>query len=488
MNIKEKAVKGVFWSAMQKWGEQSISFIVFLVLARRLGPEVFGLVALSSVYLSFIQAFLDQGFAEAIIQRKELDDEHLDTAFWVSIGTGTLLTIISFVGAGLVADFFKTPQLVPIVQWLSFSFILRGLNSVQATILRRQFDFRSLAVRSLIGIIIGGLVGITMAYMGYGAWSLVGQQMSNLIVGVPLMWWVCNWRPGFKISAKHFKDLFTFGINITAFNVLNFFNRRSDNLLIGFYLGNLALGYYNIAYRILEIMIQLLTNITAQVALPTFSRLQHEPERMRQAFYSVTQMTSLISFPMFMGVAVMAPEIVRVLFGEKWLPSIPVMQVLSLIGILQSVFFFNTTVLLAMGKANWRLWINCLNAVTNFIAFISVIRWGIVAVAAAYAIRGYLFSPIPLFAIHKLIHIQALQYLRQCSVPLISSLVMVVVMVGTRSLLNGITTNTYVLLAVCSVVGLIVYLGLIQLLAPKLIRKITNLVLLALPKKFRKQV
>lgn len=481
MNIKEKAVKGVFWSAMQKWGEQSISFVVFLVLARLLGPEVFGLVALSSIYLAFIQTFLDQGFAEAIVQRQDVEDEHLDTAFWVSICTSLLLTVLSFTGAGLVANIFKEPQLVPIVQWLSLSFILRGLNSVQAAILRRRMDFKSLAVRSLIGIVVGGGVGVVMAYMGCQAWSLVGQQLSNLVIGVPLMWWVSDWRPGFKISGKHFKDLFSFGINVTGFNLLNFFNRRSDNLLIGFYLGSLALGYYNIAYRLLEIMTQLLTNITAQVAVPAFARLQSEPERVRQGFYRVTQLTSLISFPSFLGVAVLAPQIVPVLFGDEWLASIPVMQVLCIVGILQSLFFFNSSVLLAMGKANWRLWINCLNAVTNVIAFAFAVQWGIVAVAAAYAIRGYLFSPIPLLAIQKLIHINLKTYLQQFVPPLLSSGIMACAIWGVRSLLLPIA-NLYVVLGICSLVGAVVYLVSMQLLAPNLVKKTIDLIVLSLPK------
>jgi O-antigen/teichoic acid export membrane protein len=481
MDIKQKAAKGVFWSAMQKWGEQSISFVVFLILARLLGPEVFGLVALSSIYLAFIQTFLDQGFAEAIVQRDNLEDEHLDTAFWVSICTSLLLTILSFAGAGLVADFFKEPQLVAIVQWLSLSFILRGLNSVQAAILRRKLDFKSLAVRSLIGIVVGGVVGVGMAYAGCQAWSLVGQQLSNLIVGVPLMWWVSGWRPGFKISGKHFKDLFAFGINVTGFNLLNFFNRRSDNLLIGFYLGSVALGYYNIAYRLLQIMTQLLTNITAQVAVPAFARLQREPERVRQAFYKVTQLTSLVSFPCFLMVAVLAPQIVPILFGTEWMPSIPVMQVLSIMGILESIFFFNSSVLLGMGKANWRLWINCFNAITNVMAFTFAVQWGIVAVAAAYAIRGYTFSPIPLLAVQKAIHIKFTTYLQQFVAPLAASVLMIGAIWGTRYLLLPIA-NLYVVLGVCGVVGIIVYAVSLRCLAPSLVKRTVDLVVLALPK------
>jgi PST family polysaccharide transporter len=283
------------------------------------------------------------------------------------------------------------------------------------------------------------------------------------------------------VSRKHFKDLFNFGINVVAFDLLNFFNKRSDNLLVALYLGPLQLGYYNVAYRLLEIMIQLLTNITNQVAVPAFAKLQHEPERVKNAFYKATQLTSLISFPAFLSVAVLSPELVRLLFGEKWLPSIPVMQVLSIMGVLQSIFFFNSTVLLAMGKPNWRLWINCLNAITNFAAFALVVKWGILAVASAFTIRGYLFSPIPILAIQKLIRIKLKDYASQFVAPLTGSLVMVAVLFGIRNVFSG-SVNLYSLMVIYILAGAIAYIATLQLIAPKLVRSTLDLVLLALPK------
>jgi PST family polysaccharide transporter len=330
-------------------------------------------------------------------------------------------------------------------------------------------------VRSLIAVVAGGLVGVAMAFRGYGVWSLVGQQLVNGLVQVLVLWWASDWRPGFKVSARHFRELFSFGINLVGVRILDFINSRSDDFLIGYFLGPVALGYYSTAYRLYMILIQLLTNVTNQVAIPAFSRLQQEPERLRQAFYTVTQLTSFISFPAFLGLAALAPELIRVLFGEQWLPSIPVMQILAFLGVFVSLYYFNASVMIAMGKPFWKVMLSFINGVANAVAFAIVVRWGIVAVAAACVIRFYLLAPFELWAVQKLIHIKYTTYFRQCIAPLIGSLVMVGTIMVIKQFLNG-RTSLYVILVVCILMGTLVYTGIILLIAPTLKRQIFDLV------------
>ncbi|MEH2067298.1 MAG: MOP flippase family protein [Nostoc sp.] len=482
-NFRQKALEGVFWSAIQNWGRQAIAFVVFAILARLLGPETFGLVASASIFLAFIGIFLDQGFSVAIIQRKELETEHLDTAFWTNVGIGLLMTVLSIAGAGLVANFFSQPQLTPVIRWLSLSFVIITLSSTQEAIFQRNLDFKPLAIRELIAVCVGGVVGVVMAFMGFGIWSLVSQQLTNGLVQIVVLWSASNWRPRFKFSPKHFKELFTFGINVLGTQILNFVNRRSDDLLISYFLGPVALGYYSVAYRLLIIITQLLTGVTNQVAMPAFSRLQQEPEKLKSAFYKVTQLTSLISFPAFLGMAALAPELVRVLFGEQWLPSIPVMQVLAFIGIVHSVSYFNGTVLTAMGKPFWKLRLNFMHSIANVIGFSIAVHWGIVAVAAIYVIRSYLLTPIDLWFIRKLIGIKLSGYLRQYVIPLAGVLGMVFVIFTAKELLKNLI-NVQTLLAVCILLGGITYVVLIVLLAPNIVQQIREILNLFISKKF----
>ncbi|MEM7769783.1 MAG: MOP flippase family protein [Cyanobacteria bacterium P01_E01_bin.6] len=486
MTLKQKAAKGILWSFIQRWGSQLISFSVFLLLARLLGPEDFGLIALSGVFIAFMKVFLDQGFAAAIVQRKTVEQEHLDTAFWVSIGTSLLLVAIACSSAGWIADFYHEPQLAPVIRFLSINFVFKALNSVQNAILTRKLAFKTLAVRSLIGIAGGGSVGVIMALSGFGVWSLVGYQLANSIIEVPILWAVTDWRPGLRCSRKHFRELFDFGIHVIGMNGLVFLNNYSDNLLIGYYLGATALGYYTVAYRVLTVLTTLLAKTTNQVAFPTFSKLQQEPERLERAYYKATHLTSLISFPAFLGIVALAPELVPTVFGEQWAPTIPVMQTLAFIGILRTVFQFNGPIMMAMGRPDWRFKINIMNTVLNVTCFFAVVKWGILAVAIAFVIRSYAFAPVGLWLIKKLIKINLKTYLQQFQTPLIASLVMVGVILGLKQVL--ITwVMLPVLLGICIGIGCISYGLTVAYFEPNLSQELYELGKIILPKSKKKK-
>jgi O-antigen/teichoic acid export membrane protein len=483
MSLKQKAVKGIVWSAIQKLGGQAISFIVFSLLARLLAPADFGLVAMASVYLAFLQVFVDQGYAEAIVQRQTVDKEHLDTAFWVSISTSILLTIASIVAAKDIATAFKTPELAPVIAALSPTFLFAALNSVQRALFSRRLEFKAMAARTLAASTAGGIVGVILAVLGYGVWSLVWQQLVNGVVGVLVLWKASDWQPGFHLSFRHLKELSSFSANILGFNILNFFNRRADDFLIGYYLGPIALGYYTIAYRILLLATDLMRTLSG-VALPTFSRLQDDRDRLQRAYHKAIQLTSLTAFPTFLGLAALANELIPTLFGQQWTPSIPVMQILALIGIVHALNNIGVNVIKAMGRPDWNLRVNVINALLNVTAFVLVVRFGIVAVAAAYVIRGYLI-PLPAFIwmAQKLLGTQLSTYLRQCRTPIVGAIAMTGAILGVKSLLLSSGLGVYERLAICGIVGAGVYLGAIALLEPPLFSQLRDLAKLASPKR-----
>ncbi len=475
MSIKQKAIQGVVWSVIQNWGSQAGSLIVFLILARLLTPEAFGLIGLANVFLAFMNIFLEQGFSQALIQHEEIQPEELDTAFWAHVLTGLLLTIISFLISGFVADIFEQPKLIPILQCFSFLFFINSLSHVHKALLRRNFDFKIMAARTIVGIIIGGTVGIVMAFSGFGVWSLVSQQFIYESVEVFIIWGAISWRPQLRFSVYHLRNLLNFGLSILALKFLNFCNKRTDNLLIGYFLGEVALGYYMIAYRVLEVMTQLLVSTTQQVALPTFSRLQAEPERFRQAFYQVTLFTSLIAVPTFLGMMMFTPELVAVLFGEQWLPSVPIMQILALGGILSSISFFNGSIFISLGKPSWKLWISLLNAILNLIACLIAVQWGVVAVAIAYVISSYMAFPFSQWAIKKLIQVPWLTYLKQFLSPVIGSLVMVLGIFGFKYFASNLIDDK-LLIVIGTAIGALIYGLTIRLIDPKLFKDLLEII------------
>jgi len=487
MNLRQKAAKGVIWSAIQKWGREAISLLTFIVLSRLLDPEAFGLVALTSVFIVLIQVFLDQGFSAAIVQRAELDPEHLDTAFWTSVITGTLLTTIVISASGVVAALLQEPRLILILKWLSISFIFGAFSSTQIALLQRDLAFKGLAVRSLTATVVGGITGVSMALAGFGVWSLVAQNLVKSLTGAIVLWLASDWRPGFKLSPKHYKELFAFGAPIIGTNLLKVLNRRLDHFLIGYFLGATLLGYYSIGYRLLLVMIRLVTGIINSVAFPIFSRIHQDPKRIRPAFYNVTQYSSLLAFPVFIGLAALASELIPALFGQKWLASVPVMQILALSGILQSMLFFNGSVMKACGKPSWQFGFMLVSAVCNVIGFLIVVRWGIVAVAASCVVVGYLLSPISYLAVRKLIAINFGTYLKQFVAPLSATLIMLTVIMGLKYVFKQQEWNLYLELSIYLSASVLTYLLVIRLTARQLFQQVLELVGLVLPEwKLRK--
>ncbi|MEO1791303.1 MAG: lipopolysaccharide biosynthesis protein [Cyanobacteria bacterium J06629_19] len=480
MGLQQKAIAGAAWAAVQNWGSQFGALIVFLVLARLLTPEDFGLVALANVFLAFVQVFLNQGFPQALIQRKNLEPEHIDTAFWTNIAVGVVLAIAGMIAAPWVSAAFDRTALTPILRWFSLLLVVSSLVDVQQALLERAFAYRYLAVRSLLGLLISGVVGITLALSGAGVWSLVAQQLIYETVGMLVLWRASDWRPQFRFSIRHFQDLFKFGRSILAFNVLGFVNSRSDDLLIGYFLGPTALGFYSLAYRILSVMTQVLIETSERVALPTFSRMQHNLSQMRSAFYKVARFTSLLAFPFFLGIAVLAPKVVPFVFGSQWMASVPVLQVLAIVGIFRALSRFKGAVFMAVGQPEWKVKLGLIASSLNFVGFAIAVRWGIVAVSGAYLVRALIMFPIVQLVLNRLIQVSIGQYLRQAIAPLAASLTMSGVLLALGRSLEQLDIRLQLIVLILAGSG--VYLLALQVLAPHVIQEVISTAQSTFPK------
>ena len=410
MSLRRTASHAAAWGLIQKWGYHGIRLTVFVALARLLEPESFGLVALASVFVLLGEMLVDQGFADALVQRPRLGPAHKDCAFWASLVTGSALTALYVLGANGLAAVFEQPQLEPILCTLSVTLFIASLSRTQEALLRREMAFKRIATISLISMSVGGAVGLTMALTGFGVWSLVWQLLVQRLVQLPLLWRATGWQPRARFSPRHFRSLFSFGINVVGINLVNFVNRQADDLLIGYFLGTTALGYYTVGYRLIRMLLDLVPYALIPVAFSTFSRLQAHAARMREGLYEATRLVALAMFPVFCAVAVLAPILIPALFGEQWLPSVAVMQVLAPIGMQQSVSLLFTTALKAAGQPGRVLALTSMNALANLIGFAVAVHWGIVAVAAAYTIRGYLLWPVTWWVVHRLLDLSFLRY------------------------------------------------------------------------------
>lgn len=486
MNLKEQAISGVVWSGIQRWGTRASGFVVFFLLARLLGPEDFGIIALAGAFIAIADVFISGGFNDAIVQRDDLEPEHLDTAFWINIGLGLFMTALGFSVAPFIAQATSEPILSPVIRWLSLGFILSALSNVQNAVLQRNFLFKTLALRNLAGILVGGSTGILMAFLGYGIWSLVFQQLVTQVISTATLWVLSDWRPKLRIHRRHFNDLISFELNMLGSRLLVLVDRRADDLLIGFFLGPVALGLYSLAYRFIYILTELFTRTLIPVAFSTFSRMQKDKNRIRQSFYNATGLSSLFAFPVFIGLAAIAPEFVIGVFGEQWAQSIPIMQILCFVGIVQSVSLFNGVVIRAVGKPSWSFRLSLGFATCSLVGFLIAVHYGVIAVATAYVIRGYLFAPIGAVLVKKLINIDLTEYLRRFVVPAASSLVMVAVIIAAKLLFS--LPNLYVELTVYILLGIFSYFLGVRLLSPGLFNYVFEMSKQTVRRPSRKQI
>ncbi len=475
MILKQSAIRGILWSAVQLWGQQIVSLVLFVVLARLLKPNDFGIVALAFTFIAFIQIFLDQGFSAALIQLDEIKEIHLNTAFWANLLFGISMTVLTMLNANMIALLFRNRDLVPVLIWLSPIFTIQSFSSVQEAVLKRNLEFRPLAIRTLVGTVSGGLIGVGMALAGFGVWSLVGMQLITRIVATIILWILSSFRPALTFSLTSFRQLFGFGKHVVNAEFMNYLNRNADDLLIGYFLGTITLGYYTIAYRIIRVIVGMLTGVTNAVAFPLFSRMQNDSSRICKSFYTAVQLTAAIAFPVFICMALIAPEFVHVFYGVGWELSIPVMQVLAFIGILHAIYYFNTSVLLASGKSSWNFFLTAINAIANVIVFLIAVPWGIVVVASAYVLRGYLLSPFPLIAVKRLIHIKYGIYLRLLVGPLFGCITMTIAVLVAKQWLWSNTSDVSVLVG-SLVVGVLVYGFSLHITAPVLIPQMLDMI------------
>lgn len=472
--LERHAVKGVFWTVVQAIGGRALSFVVFVVLARLLTPADFGLIAMAGVFIALLEVLVQQGFSLVITQRENLEPAHEWTGFWANLLLSAVFGGALWASATWVAELYDAPALAPIVRWLAAVLPLRAMSTVPAGLLQRRFQFKALAVRSILGALAGGIAGVGAALAGWGVYALVAQQLVSAFADVVLVWGAARWRPRLAFSIRHLRDLWSFGMHLVGSSLLGFLNHRSDDFVIAMALGDTALGYYAVAYRVLQVLTQVLAKPGTVVAIAAFSRMQRDPERMLEAFYRSTQAASVVALPIFVGIAILAPDAIVLIFGEKFARSGDVLRVLSLVGIVHSVSHLNFAVYIGIGRPDLRLKLLLVGTIPTVIAFILVVQWGILAVAFAYVGGTYLLMTIDLVVLHRLIGLSWRRYLANFVPAALASLAMLAAIVGIMQLELPPTLNFVASIAV----GAMVYIMGLYLIAPALARELWSKVVL----------
>ena len=415
---------------------RALSLLGFVVLARLLTVEEYGIVALAGVFIALLSVLAAGGYSQTLVQLPTVDKEDLDTVFWIGMGTSAALTLVLCAAAWPLADIFNEPLLRPVLQVLSISFVFIALGATHQAVMQRRFDWRGLAIRTMVANLVATAFGIAFAVVGFGVWALVVQTVLASIVGSVALMIQSGYRPSLYVSTTRFRTLFRFSRNYMGNGMLVFLNNRTDDFLIGSVLGSTALGIYTVGYRVLVVMIEVLTTTVRSVAFPMFSQLQQDPERLLRAYRSANRMASAVSVPAFVLVAVLAPEMVHVVFGQKWDASVPVVRVLCAFGALQGVAQLNAALLSALGRIQFIFRLGVVSTALQIVAFAVAVPFGITWVAAGFVIRAYLVAPVGFIVVARELNTSVAKTLSGFVPATVSTAVMVAVAFAAKAALG----------------------------------------------------
>jgi len=339
----------VKWAYAMNWGERGFSALFTFILAAILGPRDFGIVAIAMVYIAFLQMFIDQGMVAAIIQRRDLRPEHLDSVFWFDLVLCATLMGLSLSLSGWWAHLNRLAELSSVISALSVSLPLQGLGIVQRAVLQRGMDFKSLSLRSNVSVVAGGVVGLLMALMGYGVWALVGQRLTQDLTALCLLWTLSHWRPGWRFSSGSLKEILVFSSAGFVGGIGTFIHFQADAFLIGMFFGPVTIGLYRLAQRQINVILDSATNSVQVVSLSEFSKFQNDPTELRRSVLTCIRLSSMTTIPVLAGLA-MSSNLIMAAIGPQWALAADPLKVLCLLGMALAFANFTGPLLTALSR------------------------------------------------------------------------------------------------------------------------------------------
>lgn len=458
--MRHLVVRGLAWKAVSRVVLQLSRFFVAILLARLLTPAEFGLAAMVLVLSGLVVVVGDAGLGAALVQRKSITDEDKSTVFWTSLGIGAVFTAAGVVAAGPVADFYGQQAVKPLLIVLSSCFFLGALGTTPSALLVREMNFRALELRQMGGTVVGAAVGVGLALGGYGAWALIGQQVATAAFSTVCLWLFCRWLPSLRFSRASLREIGGFTGNVFGQNLLYYGGRNIDNLLVGRYLGSAALGAYSLAYNVMLAPFHQIGGLVQQVLFPAFARLQDDRERLADIWIRATRLVAAITTPALVGLVVVAPEFVSVVLGDQWNAAVPVVQILAWVGLIQSLQTMNGDVLLSLGKASTIFRYTVVWFAAGVVSFVVGLQWGIVGVAAAYAVACTLIEPVNAWLTSRALGISLWRFLRGLIPVVEASAAMGIVAFGAMLLLRSANVAPAARLVLVTLVGALAYVPL----------------------------
>lgn len=377
-SLKDKTVKGVIWSAVDRFSAQGIQFVFSILIARLLVPEDYGVIAMLGIFMAVSQTFIDSGFGTALIRKIDRTEEDFSTVFYFNIVVATLFYFALFFAAPAIANFYNTPLLESITKVVALNLIIGSLSGIHNAKLSIAIDFKSRAKISIVSTILTGTVGLWMAYAGYGVWALVVQNLFSSVIRTVLLWVIVKWYPKLVFSWKSFKELFLFGSKLLISNLISTIYENLYTIVIGKKFSPSDLGEYSRAQGLAQFPSSNITGILQSVTFPILSSIQNDEERLISAYKSFIKLSAFIVFPLMVGLAAVADPFIMILLTDKWEGSIYLLQIICFSLMWYPVHAINLNILQVVGRADYYLKLEIIKRIQGILILCVTLPFGIV--------------------------------------------------------------------------------------------------------------
>ncbi|GAB4489403.1 MAG: lipopolysaccharide biosynthesis protein [Thermodesulfovibrionales bacterium] len=404
--------------------------------------------------------FLDMGFGQALIQKKDLREEHKSTAFWSNVSAGLIIFVLLTLASPLAAAFFKAEDVTLVLVAMSFSVVLQSPEATLSALFQREFQFRALALRQIGSIVLGGTVGIAMALKGFGVWALVGDALVRGLASSALLFIQLRWRPQFLFHKASFLELWRFSKHMVGARIVNYFDRNIDTLLVGRYLGAASLGLYNLGYQFVLLPLNYLSRAVYNVLYPTLAQLQNENKRFTNAYLTALQLVCSTTFPLMSLIALAAPSLIAGFLGDKWSDAIPIIPFMCVAGALQSTQSLLPAVFQAKGDASYVLKCVSVSALATATAVAIGLHWGLKGIAVAYMLMNIVVTAALSRFLQLYLQIPSIVFLKVFTIPVAATALLVVTWYGLGHFLDLLLYYRLIFfLIIKAIAGLLVYIA-----------------------------
>lgn len=480
MSLKAAVIASLFWKFLERIGTQGVQFVVAIVLARLLSPADFGLIALVTVFIAIANVFVQSGLNTALIQKKQIDNLDFSTVFYSCLGLASLIYLLLFFLAPFIGDFYgNQTKLVPVIRVLGLMLVLGALSSVQEAYVARNMMFKKLFYRSVGAIVPAGALGILFAYLGFGIWALVAQQLTNSLLMCLIMWFTVKWRPELSFSFARWKGLFSFGWKLLCSALLDTCYQNMRNLIIGKMFSPTALGYFNRGDQFPYLIVNNLNTSIQAVMLPSLSSVQDDRPRLKSMARRAIVTSSFLVLPLMAGLAAVAKPLTLLVLGEKWLPAVPFIQICCFSYAFWPVHTTNLSAINAVGRSDVFLKLEMIKKGYGFLVLVLAVYFfrTPIGVAMSLAITAPLGSFVNAFPNKKLLNYGFLEQMRDILPSFVLSIIMgMVVYLGGSYLFERTTVNLVAQLSVTTVCGMMIYFSLAKLFRLECLDYLTNTV------------